>query len=494
MGKIVISYSADHYNPDDNFRIVAGSGRIARLLHDSVKESFPRDDVFYCDYKDISKFRQFSNVDLLIGISENFNHISKILNPDRNILWAVNMPWTYRRNIVKKAIDSHFDLRKLSGQDGLRANSFELKRVDQVVTLGNHSNFRAYANLIGNPSRVFPVSCNFYQGKSRIQKSGGVILVYCGEISFRKGIDIIDQLMPHVSRLNARLRIVGKSQNAFVNSMLCAIKVKYANNFEHIEDWIEFQSVRWDQLISDVSFAIFPSREEGLASVLAELISEGIPTIYSKESGLDWISNCLQPETSSIESWEDTISAFFAFNEIQLSQFVEAQQNLLKLIGCEGVQINKLLKRVAKGGFWPEYHWKHELNRMTEPDSYVLGQSVSNFDFKGLTIRSKLPIENDYLELDLIALVDKYQNEKSFLVEIGNKEFQVSRDDYDSRVSRSDPIIEVISGSLSITSTSVFSKKMVSSLLPWVFHRRLNRVYLSLLKLFQCLRSSVFRM
>lgn len=479
MGKVVLSYSKTHFNPLTSENPVGGSGYIAQTFYRELLKSFSAYDLIYVDYRDSSSLIGLKNVDLLIGISENIQTISKSIKPDRTILLAVNKPWMQRRSIIGSALDASFPIEMLSSQDGLRSNSHELRKSDQVISLGNFANYEEYSQLMGSSEFVFPINFNHYGNKHKKQLDGKTILVFCGEISFRKGIDVIEAILPFIRKNGARLRIVGNPTNDVLKAHLARLEAEYCQTFLHEKSWITFKSDDWKELVEDVAFSIFPSREEGQASVLAELISEGIPTVYTDASGLDWVLNQNQPINTDVSSWIEILEEFLRMTEDDLREVVEVQQQMLALLGVDNRQISKLIGRIAAGKFWPEIHMlSRDSSNPPKQDSYVITEKFHlNHPFT-INLNSHSNPDERGLSRDLVAVVDKYQNNDEFIVNHAHRSYLVERMK-DSTVER----VEIRPIQISVTpSVQTIRTKLNLILLrtlgPWIFDRKLFRFYL----------------
>ena len=479
MGKVVLSYSIAQFNPLTTQSPVGGSGLIAQTFYRELQNSFPDKDVIYADCHENWKLAGIKNVDILIGISENIHNVSRALNPHRTILLAVNKPWIQRRFVLNKAYTAGYPTKMLSPQDGFRSNSHELKVSDQVISLGNFANYQEYSELMGDSKLVFPISFNPYMPETRSRRKKETILVFCGEISFRKGIDIIISLIPYVAEKNLKLKIVGNTNNEELNNRLNQLETEYEGSFSREKSWITIHSDSWSNLLNDVMFSIFPSREEGQASVLVELISQGIPTIYTEHSGLDWPLELDQPGNSDIDSWITIVSNFLKMNPEELNSTLRKQQEVLKLLGRDSVQISKLITRIANGGLWPEISWNYQnLNNTPGPDSYIINQGSDFIDPIKIDLSSKSHPTSCNLERDLIAMVDKYQCADKFRVTRFNETFQIER----VRPLRDPRVIELKDIALKVkTSSELISKApkllLLQSVGPWIYDRKFSRFY-----------------
>jgi hypothetical protein len=488
MGKVVLSYSKTHFNPSTKEIPVGGAGHIAQTFYKELQNSFRTNDIIYVDYREHSKLKGLKNVQLLIGISENIQRISKIIKPDRTILLAVNKPWIQRRNIIGNARAASFPIEMLSPQDGIRSNSHELRVSDQVISLGNFGNYQEYSQLMGSSELVFPINFNHCRNFQRQQTVQKTVLVFSGEISFRKGIDIIESLLPFITRKGMCLKIVGNSSNDFLQLRLKQLEAQYGQSFFHENSWIEFKSNKWQELIKDVSFAIFPSREEGQASVLAELISEGIPTIYTEASGLDWVLEQEQPNNSEMSSWVKILEVFLEMSKEGLIEAIRRQQDLLSLMGYEAKQISSLVGRISEGSFWPQiYSGKLETQERPTNYSYVITEDKKHNHFLTIDLDTPAKFDSEGLNRDLVAVVDKYQSINKFVVNHDHRSYLVER------INSTNTVIQLrqqLYISIKPTSREVSNKfklMVLRTLGPWILDRRLSRFYSNRYHLFKTL-------
>lgn len=480
MGKVVLSYSKTHFDPSTREKPIGGAGHIAQTFYREMHKSFQTNDIIYVDYKEHSKLIGLKNVELLIGISENIQNISKIIKPDRTILLAVNKPWIQRRGILRDARAVSFPIKMLSPQDGIRSNSHELRVSDQVISLGNFGNYQEYSQLMGSSELVFPINFNHCKNIERKQTIQKTVLVFSGEISFRKGIDVIEALLPFVMRKGMRLKIVGNSNNISLQQRLKKLEEQYSHSFIHENSWIEFKSNKWQELIKDVSFAIFPSREEGQASVLAELISEGIPTVYTEASGLDWVLEHEQPINSEISSWINILEHFFEMSEEDLTEVIGRQQDLLSLIGYDGKQISSLVERISEGRFWPKIYSRNlDAQKYATNNSYLITKNqIQNLNhFLTIDLNSAANVDLEGINRDLVAVVDKYQGINEFVVNHDNQSYLVKR----MNSAKNDIAIrQPINISIQSSSYEISNKFMLiifRTFGPWIFDRKLSRIY-----------------
>jgi glycosyltransferase involved in cell wall biosynthesis len=480
VSKVVISYSEDHFKPKSDLALIGGSGLLASTLFNIAEKNFLNSEVVYVDYRSESSMRQHRNADLLISISENIHRAQQLIKPARTILWAVNMPWIHRRRIVDEALEVGYPPEGLQSEDGLRANSYELKRIDEVITLGNLENFRAYANLMGSYKKVFPINFCIEKGTENLQSGDSGVLIYLGNLSFRKGIDLAIAIAKELTHENVKVTFIGTTTNQYINNLMQMLVKDSHGLITWHNDWIVLKSEKWDEIIKSVTVALFPTREEGQAAVVSELITSGMPTIYSQHAGLDWTGDFAQPLNSEVSSWINACKRYLKLERESKESFLRHQQNLLRLFGTEAKQLDNLMKRISSGGLWPEIIESQTIESGAPKNgSYTISpghKSDCDVELEIETCITKRG-QDKYV---LVAACDKYQEAVAFNVKMNGEYFAVKRNELVSGkvVDHSQIKIKSIS-SPSISIPRFASMKWYwSNFAPRIYDRRLQEISL----------------
>jgi hypothetical protein len=121
VSKIVLAYSRYHFDPSINLSIY-GTGYISSSLWRYLHEVYPNHEILYSDYNDARSLAGVRDVDLFIGISQNFQTFVRMLKPNIACLWSVNKSAVYRQGIRKCARKYELPGSKLVSEDGIYSN------------------------------------------------------------------------------------------------------------------------------------------------------------------------------------------------------------------------------------------------------------------------------------------------------------------------------------------------------------------------------------
>lgn len=363
MSKIVLSYSKSHFDPEIDL-VSDGVGELSRCLWKALKKNFPHDEIIYVDYNDYRDYQNVKDVKLFIGVSPNFNKFVCTLKPKKSILWSVNASAFQRRQIISEAKNRGFPRKALTSEDGVFSNLFETFFADLVIVLGGWDNYKSYTH-IGIPDKnVFAIG-NGYSGQSEFQElsRGKDILFFAGNLTFRKGVHLIDALATLLQRKNGiKLKIVGRTKNTYWKNKISFLIEKYPEQIEYCPKFYDLNSSEWTNLIAECKFAIFPSFEEGVSAAAAEVIIAGLPLLYSVHTGFEITKSMPILTMDSDELWIDQVENLLTQSDEFLVELLKEQQSLL-LMGSESIshQVERLIERLAtQNSIWPNIEVKNE--------------------------------------------------------------------------------------------------------------------------------------
>jgi hypothetical protein len=166
-------------------------------------------------------------------------------------------------------------------------------------------------------------------------------------------------------------------------------------------------------------------------------------------------------------------------NSEELDSVLRKQQEILKLLGRDSVQISKLVTRIAKGGLWPEISWDNQvLSNAPSTDSYIISQGAEFIDPIRIDFSSKSHSTSCNLEQDLIAIVDRYQCADKFRLTRFNETFQIQR----VRPSPDPTVMELKGITLKVKASSELVSNapkvlLLQSVGPWIYDRKFSRLY-----------------
>jgi hypothetical protein len=191
--------------------------------------------------------------------------------------------------------------------------------------------------------------------------SGGEdILFFTGGLSFRKGIHFVKLILDILSKHErTKLKVVGHTSVDYWSHEIESLVALYPNRLEYISEWIDFNSTAWEQVVSSCKFAIFPSFEEGVAAAVADVISSGVPVVYSIHSGYENTKSLDFMDLKSDSRWIDYIERLLREETAFLKQLLSEQQQLIDYGSlAKSNQIERLLKRLIQGEIWPSAYLK----------------------------------------------------------------------------------------------------------------------------------------
>ena len=427
MSKIVLSYSRYHFDPKTS-KSVYGTGYISSHLWRYLHDVYPRHEIIYCDYNESKSVTGMKNVELFIGLSQNFNKFERFLKPDVSTLWSVNKSAVYRQRIRNSATRNNISRSMLVSEDGIFANISETLRADYVVTLGGWSNYKSFVDL-GRPSNsVYALGIGFLNDSpAKKYQAGKNILMFVGTLSFRKGIHLIEPLLQHLKNIapDTKLVVIGRSQNDYWQEYFDKLKVNYPQNLLWEQDYLEPGTKRWDDIFSKIAFGIFPSFEEGAAGSLVQMIHEGIPVLFSNESGIEFTQNSIPLTMDNQLDWLGRISELIFSTVSFRESMLREQQYLLESNGIGMPQLKRVLSRISDGSLWPKISDPSNLLKINSNhgDSEFSVMTTRNDSFAGSKMIYQGAQSLDYEDLARIGVMtlDRYPRLTDILVENQNR-------------------------------------------------------------------------
>ncbi len=355
MSKVVLAYSRYHFDPSTN-QSIYGSGYISSSLWRYLHEVYPNHEILYTDYNEARSLAGIRDVDLFIGLSQNFQTFVRSLKPGIACLWSVNKSAVYRQGIRKDARKNKVPTSKLVSEDGIYSNIRETLYADYIITLGGWSNYKSFTDLGMKADAVYALGIGFLNDRPmKKYRNGKHILMFVGTLSFRKGIHLIEPILAMLKQNGPefKLIVIGRTQNLYWQDYLERLRVEYSANLVWEQAYIEPDTKEWDDIFSEVAFGVFPSFEEGAAGALAQIIHEGVPVLYSNESGFEYTENSIPLTMSDVSEWIYQIECLLLSSQIQRNTMLDEQQLLLRMNGVGLPQIKKVLTRISHGSLWP---------------------------------------------------------------------------------------------------------------------------------------------
>lgn len=355
MSKIVLSYAAHFWSPGANPK--DGIGLVSSRIFEAISTQYPNSEIVFIDHKDFAAARKLGKIEHFFGISVNFHKLYRILNPSKATLIAVNEHPLLRRTIKEISKSNGFGRKYLDGLDGIFSNLRESKYPHNVIAFGSWNSFASYEIAGFNPRNIIPIGWNywddFYSGFN--DSLGNDILVFMGAICNRKGVGKLKEIVEYLAATHPefRVKLVGFTSNKSWQLYLGELESKFPGNFYWLHERIEYGSLNWFELRRNVSFAIFPSFEEGLAGCAMDVINLGVPLIHTSKTGIEISHRSLLEFDFEHNQWRDALNKLIYGGPKLWQEIFEAQSSAAFFQNPSNDSISEAVQRSRNQDMWP---------------------------------------------------------------------------------------------------------------------------------------------
>jgi len=242
---------------------------------------FSKIDYIITDYFDkLTSNALDKNIDIFIGHGgmclKTFNSLKK---NTLKVFHSASMHIKTKKYLMQK-ID--YDINKIIDKDLENKILNEIETADYIVCTSNHT-YNSYIinnvdekKLILNPSGI---NTNKFFYKKEYNKDQAFNYLFVGNLSKRKGIDLVLQAYEKVRNKNTKLVLAG-----FIEKQMKNILNQYLK-FDDIIFLGKIKNSEMYKLYSSSHLMLVVSAEEGFAAVIGEALASGLPVICSKNSG-----------------------------------------------------------------------------------------------------------------------------------------------------------------------------------------------------------------
>jgi hypothetical protein len=454
---ILISYAKAKFEPKKyKSRLKSyspnGASAIASSIYFATKKLFSDFSIIYMDSNDEVDSDLFNKVHLFIGIENNFHNIYSKINPKYAIIIGVNRHPIFRTFTMLHALKKRMHVLSLD------SHNMQLRNVDWEsmnftesiyrIQLGSFPNLLAnmYAEIPLNKQFVLPLRYNTRKAlKFNKQIKGNVVLMLMGVICYRKGFYILPELVKRMQleSSNWKLRIIGTFEDNQVREHIKELTMQNPEQIELIEGFVPENSRSWEECITNAFCGVFPSLEEGYQDAASLIINQGIPIIYSSETGLDLYNprTCLPNLNSS--TVYDFLDEFYLLEPMQRLLIWESQKNYIGKIDEFEDIFERLLKRSIvekRDSLWPPVQIRVQMNSKDKTDfeSIFLEDHNSNTYFVDESPELEIDSSNfffpkKYIFVQCLLMALSYMDTRSsqmkitFYCERLNKSYVISR-------------------------------------------------------------------
>jgi hypothetical protein len=292
MMHIIVSYSKKHFDPNHQQSPHTSSGIIASEIYSFCAKISGLSTIQYIDPEDFNSIKKISkNIDLFIGIDVNFISISRYLRAKQSILVAVNMHPVSRRKLIKKCIKNNVPVSALHNSDGIYALSKSAHYADKILLIGNSLTLQSYLNIYSDSKLIITAKYLTPKLNFNLSKKREDILIFVGDINFRKCADIYFALILEmkVKLPFFKFILVGRPVNSHWKKMFESL-IDCKDSNLNLVDWTDPFSESFSEILFNTRLALFFSREEGLSGSSLLISRSNIPIMTTKQVGLSPIS------------------------------------------------------------------------------------------------------------------------------------------------------------------------------------------------------------
>lgn len=351
---IVVAYSFTHFHPVDKPIPQGSAGVIAKQIYDEAVKYVGQKNVVYIDPDIPLSWGPSISVDVLISRASNYSLLLRHFKPNKNLLIAVNQHPDSRKRIKRQLRDAGLPAEALDATDGIYESGKQISSASKIILVGNGITRNTYLENGFKSRDIFPLTyvstkINFNYRPGNQQN----ILAHIGSIGFRKGADVLFRVADALREQGstAKLVLTGEPVNHYWSIELKKALERNPHNLKHL-GWVDVNSTLFHETLSEVKFALFPTREEGLSGAYLEIANTGIPVITTNQVGIETIESLVVPLT------KEFISKTRELLDYSPSEIAEVSQSSLKWIISVCNSNNQLpdaLERfLSTGRIWPK--------------------------------------------------------------------------------------------------------------------------------------------
>ena len=294
----LLSYSADHFDPDlprdEHAHWGMSANVISRTIHAELAK---RGDVTFIDATEPDRV-EGQAFDAFIGIQRNFGPILERCTVGRSMLVGVNMhPAEHNDLLLDFVVRERLPAATLHALDmhDVHRRVRDLEAADSVLLFGNSRTLESYLSrgIPGEKIRMINYRVDLETERSRDRPAREWpetrILYSASEIGLRKGFDIVAALAEEadLGGLRGDLHIVGTPSYPHYRAKLDGLVDRLSPNVTN-HGWLPASSAEYRTLLERSDYLLFPSLEEGQAGTVLDAMACGVIPLISPNCGVDF--------------------------------------------------------------------------------------------------------------------------------------------------------------------------------------------------------------
>ena len=296
--RFLLSYSADHFDPDRPREQHAHRGMSANVISRTIHaELAKRGDVTFIDATEPDRVAG-QTFDAFIGIQRNFGSILERCTIGRSILVGVNMhPAEHNDLLLDFVVREGLPTATLHALDlhDVDRRVRDLDAADSVLLFGNSRTLDSYLSwgIPGEKIRLINYSVDLETERSEDRPArewpDTRILYSASEIGLRKGFDIVAALAEDadLGGLRGDLHIVGTPSYPHYQAKLDGLVDRLQPHVTS-HGWLPACGAEYRALLESCDYLLFPSLEEGQAGTVLDAMACGVIPLISPNCGVDF--------------------------------------------------------------------------------------------------------------------------------------------------------------------------------------------------------------
>lgn len=278
-------------------------------------------DVDICHFQDLDVIEQIKEkkYDLILGLGEPFYTATKFNPNAKKIIYCAVEHYDSAINKVEERINYYFE--RHNSKPKVKIQNYYLKHhfqyADYIIHKGNKFIKASFEKFYPKKATFSIISAPyshplFIEDKRNISKSKNVFIWFGSIDIYHKGLDILIDVFKRNPDKKLIVAGINKDEVKKLNPI--------PKNIIHI-GFINLISNRFIDLMNEVSFIIFPSCSEGMASGVLTCMNHGLIPIITKECGIDIEKDFGELiENYSVENISKIINEISDLSNLELSK------------------------------------------------------------------------------------------------------------------------------------------------------------------------------
>jgi glycosyltransferase involved in cell wall biosynthesis len=226
--------------------------------------------------------------------------------------------------------------------------SFVFRRCYGILLLNNASLIREFSDRFKTKGNISLTTNGVSVGDFYFSPEKTNDLLYIGIAEERKGAFDLPEIVERIRNSIPEVSMKILTRSGDINKLRRLINEKnLTENIEIISDYITERRKR--ELLATSKVFVFPSREEGIAIVIAEALASSLPVVlYNVESLKIFSSGTLKVEPGDIDAYAYTIKMLLEDDKLRLLTGMEGRQFAVEHLSYDKVAVmeNEAIKNI----------------------------------------------------------------------------------------------------------------------------------------------------